>query len=238
MKRSDPFPVTMRKDSAMFEEKNASADAKPEPEATAESGNGLTRRGFITRVGGTVAATAVGGALVGDGDEAEAAVQGGAGRGMTAPVPVTLTVNGEKKTATVDVRRTLLEMLRTDFDLTGAKQVCNHGSCGACTVVMDGKTVYSCMVLAVDADGHKVETVEGLTKGDKFHPLQTGFVVHDALMCGFCTPGFIMSSKALLDKKKNPTLDDVKTACSGNICRCGTYPRIFEAVLDAAKKGS
>lgn len=196
---------------------------------------GVSRRGFLSGVGGTVAATALGGRLLTP-EEAEAAQDIKAP--ATAPtMPVALTVNGQKKSATVDARRTLLEMLRTDFDLTGTKQVCNHGSCGACTVLVEGKPVYSCMTLAVEADGKKVETIEGMAKGDKYHPLQTAFVEHDALMCGFCTPGFLMSCKALLDTKKNPTLADVKDACAGNLCRCGTYPRIFEAVLDAAKKG-
>ena len=198
----------------------------------------VSRRGFLRSLGGSLAATAVaagGAGAVEAKPEAEAEAQGGAA--LAGTVPVSLTVNGRKRTANVDVRRTLLEMLRTDFDLTGTKLVCNHGSCGACTVLLDGKPVYSCMTLAVDAEGKRVETVEGLAKGSKYHPLQTAFVQHDALMCGFCTPGFLMSCKALLDANKNPTLDDVKNACSGNICRCGTYPRIFEAALDAAKKG-
>ncbi len=149
--------------------------------------------------------------------------------------PVTLTVNGKRHTVRVDPRRTLLEMLRTDLDLTGAKKVCDRGQCGACTVLVEGRPVYSCMTLALDAAGKKVQTVEGLAQGERHHPLQTAFVEKDALMCGFCTPGFLMASKALLDANQNPTLDDVKNACAGNICRCGTYPRIFEAVLDAAK---
>ena len=210
-------------------------DDKPERSRDEAS---VSRRGFLRGLGGSLAATAVaaGGTTVAEAKpEAEAEAQGSAT--LAGTVPVGLTVNGRKRTANVDVRRTLLEMLRTDFDLTGTKLVCNHGSCGACTVLLDGKPVYSCMTLAVDAEGKRVETVEGLAKGSKYHPLQTAFVQHDALMCGFCTPGFLMSCKALLDANKNPTLDDVKNACSGNICRCGTYPRIFEAALDAAKKG-
>jgi aerobic-type carbon monoxide dehydrogenase small subunit (CoxS/CutS family) len=146
-------------------------------------------------------------------------------------MPVTLTVNGKKQAVDVDPRRTLLDLLRNDLDLTGAKKVCDRGSCGACTVLLDGKPVYSCMTLALDAEGRKVETVESLAKGDRYHPLQVAFVERDALMCGFCTPGFLMSSKALLDAKGSPSLEDVK-----NLCRCGTYPRIFEAVLEASKK--
>ncbi|GAB4467306.1 MAG: (2Fe-2S)-binding protein [Armatimonadaceae bacterium] len=200
---------------------------------TDEPRGGVSRRGFIAGVGGTVAATAIGGLA-----PAEAEAASVPDNPTVAPTTaVKLTVNGKPMTATVDVRRTLLEMLRTDFDLTGTKQVCNHGSCGGCTVLVDGKTAYSCMMLAVDADGKKVETVEGLAKGDNYHPLQTAFVENDALMCGFCTPGFLMSCKALLDTNKKPSLEDIKNACAGNICRCGTYPRIFEAVQEAAKKG-
>lgn len=210
-----------------------------QPEEAAEK-PAVSRRGFLRGLGGSLAATAVGsGLLNAPGAEAEAAEAAGladAPQSFSGTAPVSVTVNGKKMAATVDVRRTLLDMLRNDFDLTGAKKVCDHGQCGACTVLVEGRPVYSCLTLALDADGKKVDTVEGLAKGEKYHPLQTAFVEHDALMCGFCTPGFLMSSKALLDKNKRPTLDDVKNACAGNICRCGTYTRIFEAVLDASKK--
>lgn len=221
------------------EENPITPDEGAETKTSATEKPAVSRRGFLRGLSGSLAATALSGAVVvRDEQEAEAAEpQGTAANPMTGTAAVSLTVNGQKKTANVDLRRTLLEMLRTDFDLTGTKKVCDRGSCGACTVILDGKPVYSCMTLAVEAEGRKVETVEGLAKGNRYHPLQTAFVERDALMCGFCTPGFLMSSKALLDKNKNPTLDDVKNACCGNICRCGTYPRIFEAVLDAAKKG-
>lgn len=216
-----------------------SEEVSPERDKPAVDKPAVSRRGFLRGLSGSLAATALSGAVVmREEQEAEAVEpQGTAANPMTGTATVSLTVNGQKKTANVDLRRTLLEMLRTDFDLTGTKKVCDRGSCGACTVLLDGKPAYSCMTLAVEAEGRKVETVEGMAKGNKYHPLQTAFVEHDALMCGFCTPGFLMSSKALLDKNKNPTLEDVKNACCGNICRCGTYPRIFEAVLDAAKKG-
>jgi xanthine dehydrogenase YagT iron-sulfur-binding subunit len=210
------------------------------PETPDDADGGVSRRGFLRGLGGGLAATALGGGLLAaqsDG-EAEAAQESGAGAPDVAAgmVPVTLTVNGKKHTVRVDPRRTLLNLLRNDLDLTGAKLVCDRGSCGACTVLLDGRPVYGCMTLALDAEGKKVETVEGLEKDGKLHPLQAAFVEHDALMCGFCTPGFLMSCKHLLDHNDNPTLDDVKGACAGNLCRCGTYPRIFEAVLDAAKK--
>jgi len=214
------------------------ADAGNERESSPAS-NGVSRRRFLRGVGGSLAATALGSGVLAPEREAAEAAPPPSDKPPTfsGTALVSVTVNGQKRSATVDVRRTLLEMLRTDFDLTGTKKVCDRGSCGACTVLLDGQTVYSCMVLALDADGKKVETIEGLAKGGKYHPLQTAFVEHDALMCGFCTPGFLLSTRVLLDKNKNPTIDDVKDACAGNICKCGTYPRIFEAVLDAAKKG-
>lgn len=208
-------------------------------EGSAENAAGVSRRGFLRGLTGSLASAALSGGLLTGTEEAEAAEKEAAELLVTVSgtTAVTCTVNGKKRTANVDTRRTLLDMLRNDLDLTGAKKVCDRGSCGACTVIVEGRPVYSCMTLALDADGKKIETVEGLAKGDRYHPLQVAFVERDALMCGFCTPGFLMSSKALLDKNKNPSLDEVKTACSGNLCRCGTYPRIFEAVLDAAKKG-
>jgi aerobic-type carbon monoxide dehydrogenase small subunit (CoxS/CutS family) len=225
----------------MKEEKASGAASVPtdaDEEKSGAASAGVSRRGFLRGIGGSLAATALGAGVVAPpGEAAESAPPtGDKPQAFSGTAPVSVTVNGHKRTATVDVRRTLLEMLRTDFDLTGAKKVCDRGSCGACTVLLDGQPVYSCMTLALDADGKNVETVEGLAKGGKYHPLQTAFVEHDALMCGFCTPGFVMSCKSLLDKNKNPTLDEVKDACAGNICKCGTYPRIFEAVLDAAKK--
>jgi aerobic-type carbon monoxide dehydrogenase small subunit (CoxS/CutS family) len=122
------------------------------------------------------------------------------------------------------------------LDLTGSKQICDRGECGGCTVLMDGKTVYSCMVLAIDAQNKEIITVEGLAEGDELHPIQEAFIEHDALQCGFCTPGFVMSAKALLDENSNPTLEEIKRGLAGNLCRCGAYPRIFEAVQTAANR--
>lgn len=151
-------------------------------------------------------------------------------------VRITLNVNGSTRSVDVEPRTTLLDALRDRLGLTGSKRVCDRGTCGACTVLLDGKPVYACSVLAVDAQGKRIETIEGLAQGEQLHPLQQAFVEHDALMCGFCTPGFIMSLKALLDKVPQPTLEQVKEACAGNLCRCGTYNRIFEAALDAAQR--
>lgn len=217
---------------------SATESETPATTETAKNTPNVTRRGFLRGLGGSIAATAISGVISvpAEARDTDLEIVDDKAPISSGSMPVSLTVNGSKKSATVDLRRTLLEMLRTDFDLTGTKQVCNHGSCGACTVLLDGKPVYSCMTLAVEADGRKVDTIEGMAKGEQYHPLQTAFVEHDALMCGFCTPGFLLSCKVLLDEKKNPTLDDVKNACAGNICRCGTYTRIFDAVLDAAKK--
>lgn len=161
--------------------------------------------------------------------------QSGGATELRGTVPVTLLVNGKEHTLQLEPRVTLLDALRDHLGLTGTKRVCDRGSCGACTVLLDGKPVYSCSVLAVDAQGKKIETVESLAQGEQLHPLQQAFVEHDALMCGFCTPGFIMSLKALLDKAPQPTPQQVKEACAGNICRCGTYNRIFEAALAAVQ---
>lgn len=151
-------------------------------------------------------------------------------------VRITLHVNGSAHHLETEPRVTLLDTLREGLGLTGTKRVCDRGSCGACTVLIDGKPVYSCSVLAVDAQGKRIETVESLAQGEQMHPLQQALVEHDALMCGFCTPGFIMSLKALLDKVPQPTESQIRSACAGNICRCGTYNRIFEAALDASQR--
>jgi xanthine dehydrogenase YagT iron-sulfur-binding subunit len=144
------------------------------------------------------------------------------------------TINGTRQTIEVEDRWTLAEMLRDHLGLTGTKIGCDRGECGACTVLMDGKPVYSCSNLAVWADGHSIETVEGLMKGDKLDPLQQSFMDHDAPQCGFCTSGQLMSAKALLNSNPHPTADEVKAAMTGNICRCSNYNRYVEAVLAVA----
>jgi xanthine dehydrogenase YagT iron-sulfur-binding subunit len=150
---------------------------------------------------------------------------------------VVLDVNGQKRSVQVEPRTTLLSALRHNLDppLTGPKLVCDMGTCGACTVLMDGKPVYSCLVLAADAAGKKLTTVEGLGSPERLSGVQQAFVEHDALMCGFCTPGFVTTVSAYLKKNPNPTPEEVREACKGNFCRCGTYPRVFEAALAAAK---
>ncbi|MCS7198583.1 MAG: (2Fe-2S)-binding protein [Candidatus Bipolaricaulota bacterium] len=148
---------------------------------------------------------------------------------------VTLIVNGETHEVLVEPRRTLLDALRKDLGLTGAKKACDEGTCGACTVLLEGKPIYACMALALECDGRTIETIEGLARDAKLHPIQEAFIEEDALQCGFCTPGQIMSVKALLDENPHPTLEDVKRAVSGNLCRCGAYPKIFKAALRAAE---
>lgn len=150
-------------------------------------------------------------------------------------VPIRLRVNGRTYRLTVEPRWTLLDVLRNQLDLTGTKRVCDRGECGACTVLRDGQPVYSCLLLAVDSQGHDFQTIESLSADGRLHPLQEAFVRHDALQCGFCTPGMVMACKALLDRNPNPSLDDIKEGISGNLCKCGTYTKIFRAVQDAAQ---
>lgn len=147
---------------------------------------------------------------------------------------LTLTVNGDRIRISVPASRTLLELLRYDLGLTGSKQGCDKGDCGACTVLLDGRPVLSCITLAAETEGARVETVESLARGTELHPLQDAFVRHGAAQCGFCTPGMLMSAKALLDGSEPVTRDAVRHRLSGNLCRCTGYTKILDAVLDAA----
>lgn len=150
-------------------------------------------------------------------------------------VPVTLRINGKLHKTEVEPRVTLLDALRNHLDITGAKKVCDRATCGACTVILDGNAVYSCSVLAVEAQGKAITTVEGLGNPASMHPVQAAFVSNDAQQCGFCTPGFVVACKAFLDKHPNPTREQVRRGLGGNLCRCGTYVGVEQAVLDAAK---
>ena len=220
---------------------DSSAKDKTKPET---DGKNLSRRNFLKGVG----LVGAGGGLVTDllapetPANAEPLAHALAPQGETLKrgiQSVTLQVNGKPVTVQVEPRTTLLNALRNHADppITGPKLVCDVGACGACTVILDGKTACSCLLLAGDVAGKSITTVEGLTAADgSLSPVQEAFVAHDAMMCGFCTPGFVVSVSALLKSNPNPTLDEVKHACAGNTCRCGTYPRIFEAALDAAKK--
>jgi len=147
-----------------------------------------------------------------------------------------LRVNGRIHSLRLEPRVTLLEALRDSLELTGAKKVCDRGSCGSCTVLLDGHPVYACGVLAIEAQGKDVRTIEGLAGGGRLHPLQASFVEHDALQCGFCTPGFVMAAKAFLDKHPAPTTEDIRLGLGGNLCRCGSYLGIRQAVAEAARE--
>jgi xanthine dehydrogenase YagT iron-sulfur-binding subunit len=189
--------------------------------------SGFSRRTFLKTAGVGAAATTV----VGIGTRVAA------GPAILGPDAVTLNlkVNGALRQVTVEPRVTLLAALRDHLDLTGAKRVCDRGSCGACTVLLDGEPVKSCQMLAADAEGHEVTTVEGLGTPETLSPLQRAFVEADAMQCGFCTPGFVVAGTAFLAKNPNPSLDEIKHGLAGNLCRCGTYGRILEAVQKAAR---
>lgn len=149
---------------------------------------------------------------------------------------ITLSINGEQREAHVSARRLLADFLRDDLNLTGTKRGCETGVCGACSVLIDGEVVKSCLSLAVHADGRVITTVEGLAQGDRLHPLQDAFMRCGGLQCGYCTPGFLMASCALLAKNAAPTEREVREGLNGNICRCTGYSQIVESVLDAAEK--
>ena len=150
--------------------------------------------------------------------------------------PMTFTINGEIYEDEIDVRRTLLEVLRENFGLTGTKKGCNEGECGTCTVILDGKPVASCIVLAVEAQGKSIETVEGLEQNGELHRLQQAFIEHGAFQCGFCTPGVLMAAKGLLNENPKPSEAEVRRAIAGNLCRCTGYNKYVEAILDVAAK--
>jgi len=187
----------------------------------------VSRRTFLKTVGVGAAAT---GLVALAPRPAEAAILG------PDAVPIALNVNGATHTVTVEPRVTLLRALRNHLNLTGAKEVCERGACGGCTVLFDGKPICACLMLAVDAVGHEITTVEGLGTPARMSPIQAAFVEHDALQCGFCTPGFVVASTALLKNNPHPSLDEIKAGLAGNICRCGTYSRIFAAVHKAAQQ--
>jgi xanthine dehydrogenase YagT iron-sulfur-binding subunit len=199
-----------------------------------------SRRKFLKGVGVAGAGAALADQLMARDPGAGAPQPNAPGDPISGNVNIALDVNGQKRMATVEPRTTLLSTMRDRLEpaVTGPKLVCDEGTCGACTVIMDGKPVYSCLVLAVDAVRKKLTTVEGLGSPEHMNEVQQAFVAHDALMCGFCTPGFVTTISAYLKTNSNPTLAEVREACKGNFCRCGTYPRVFEAALAAAKAGT
>lgn len=194
--------------------------------------SGVSRRGFLRNLGMGTVATSSG--LVGSYvEEAEAAEQ----QTVLGPgaVPVALQINGQTHRLDVEPRVTLLDALRNRLDLTGSKKVCDEGTCGACTVLMDGEPVYACTVFAIEAEGREITTIEGLGSPERMTPVQSAFVENDAQQCGFCTPGFVVACTAFLEKNPNPSLEEVREGLGGNLCRCGTYQGIMNAVLEAAK---
>jgi xanthine dehydrogenase YagT iron-sulfur-binding subunit len=184
---------------------------------------GFSRRTFLKTVGaGGVAAGVLGP------PSAEAQIPGAVGPG---PVAVQLNINGRMHKLEIEPRVTLLDALRNRLNLTGVKRVCDRGSCGACTMIVDGRTIYACSTLAIEMQGKAIRTVESFTTGTVLHPVQQAFCDRDGLMCGFCTPGFVTSAVALLEKNPKPTVEQARKALDGNICRCGTYVRVLEASL-------
>jgi xanthine dehydrogenase YagT iron-sulfur-binding subunit len=192
----------------------------------------VSRREFLKGAGVTSLATAVTAAGV-----AETEAQTGARAIGPGEVPVTLMVNGKRLELKIEPRVTLLDAIRNRADLTGNKRVCDRGACGACTMIVDGRTVYSCSTLAIEVQGKQIRTVDGLANGATMHPVQQAFCDADALMCGFCTPGFVVATVALLEKHPNATSEQMRKGLDGNICRCGTFVRILEAANLAKARG-
>ena len=197
------------------------------------SGTEVSRRDFLKISGVSAAVPLLAQAAVFTAEAEEVPTQG------PGKVPVALNINGKKYRAQLEPRVTLLDALRDQFELTGAKRVCDRGTCGACTVLLDGKAAYSCSVLAIDAQSRAITTVEGLGEPGNLHPVQQAFVDNDGQQCGFCTPGFVVACKAFLDQHPNPTPEQVKHGLGGNFCRCGTYAGIKAAVAQVAgRKGA
>ena len=197
-----------------------------------EERSGVSRREFLKISGISAAVPVVAGPKVLWAAGEEVPVHG------PGKVPMEFTINGKKYKASLEPRVTLLDAMRDQFDLTGAKRVCDRAECGACTVLMDNKTVYACSVLAIEGQGKQITTVESLMQQGKLHPVQQAFVDNDGSQCGFCTPGFVVACKALLDKHPNPTPEDIRHGLSGNLCRCGTYHGIQQAIAQVAQKGA
>jgi xanthine dehydrogenase YagT iron-sulfur-binding subunit len=197
-----------------------------------DESSGVSRRDFLKISGASAAVVPLIGTKVVHAAGAPVKVYG---PGKTA---ITLTVNGQKHSLQLEPRVTLLDALRDNLAITGAKRVCDRGECGACTVLVDGLTVYSCSILAIDAQGKAITTVESISEADKLHPVQQAFVDNDGSQCGFCTPGFVVATKALLDKHPNPTPEQIREGLSGNLCRCGTYHGIRHAIAQVAQKGA
>lgn len=196
----------------------------------------IPRRKFLKNFGGGVIGTAV---LIKDisaGEKKTTQNKFASKQSAEGKINITLTVNGDKKSVDVYPQTTLAQLLRNDLGLTGTKVVCNHGECGSCTIILNNKAVYACHMLALDASGKEIITVEGLLNNEKLHPLQEAFIEKDGMQCGFCTPGQVMAAYALLKNNPTPVHNDIIKGMSGNLCRCSAYPKIIESVKQAVKK--
>ncbi len=211
----------------------AKKEKKPkEAEAEGKKSLSISRRDFLKGMGTSAIATSISVSPLSLPSGAEAAPPP-----AVREVWIQLHVNEKIHRVKVKSHWTLLDVLRKELGLTGTKRFCDRGSCGACTVIMEGKAVYACSRLAIEADNKKILTVEGLLQGGKLHPIQEAFLEHDGLQCGFCTSGQIMSVKALLDKNPRPTQEEIKEGLAGNICRCSAYPKILKSAMAAAQRG-
>jgi len=204
--------------------------SRKDPNPPAQPKRGYSRRGFIRGV-------SIGGGALGTGLLERQATAGTTSGKVVGPgaVPITLNINGKPVSLTVEPRVTLSNALREHLGLTGSKRVCDRGTCGGCTVILNGKTVYSCSVLAIDAQGKNIETIEGLAALAQLHPVSQAFWNNDGHQCGYCTPGFVMAVKGLLEEHPDPTMEEIKHGLGGNVCRCGAYMGIRKAALEAAK---
>ncbi len=218
----------------------SSGDRRTKKPRVGEGGRaGVSRRAFLKGLG--IGSGAVGTGLIGSGVAAQqpkppAPVDATGVRLGPGAVALSFKVNGRARTVKAEPRATLLDLLRDRLDLTGTKKICDRGECGGCTVILDGRPVYACMIPAPDARGRSITTIEGIGTAGRLHPVQESFIEKDALQCGFCTPGFVVAAKALLDRTPSPAAAEVRQALAGHLCRCGTYTRIVEAVVDAAGK--
>jgi xanthine dehydrogenase YagT iron-sulfur-binding subunit len=196
---------------------------------------GVSRRGFLKGAGVAAARTVLLEGVQSFSSEAHAATKEGVPESGPEPSSITLHVNGREHALQIEPRTTLAEALRLHLGMTGTKIICDRGACSGCTVLLDGNPINSCMMLAFDVGSSKITTIEGIAQNGKLHPLQSAFIKYDAVQCGFCTPGMVMSCFALLQHNARPVREDINKAISGNLCRCGTYSQVCEATLEAAR---
>lgn len=201
---------------------------------TPTTGADISRRGFLKGVGAGAVAT---GLLSTGANTPEAEAKSTTALQGPGEVEITLNINGSEQTLSAEPRVTLLDAMRNRIDVTGAKKVCDRGTCGACTVLFDGELAYACSILAIEAEGHEITTPEGLGTPEQMSRVQELFVEHDALQCGFCTPGFVLATTDFVKKHPNASIEEVRAGLGGNLCRCGTYKGIMEVALEASRKG-